>query len=79
VQYPSGPCDFEQYGSVCAPVGSGKQGDQCGSVNCAAGFVCVITGQGTECVQICELFGKDTCPNGLFCVPIDVEGIGGCY
>jgi hypothetical protein len=79
VQYPSGPCGFEVYGTVCAVPGTGTQGDPCGGENCAGGFVCVITGQGTECVQICNLVGKDNCPDGLFCVPIDVEGVGGCY
>lgn len=79
VQYPSGPCDFEVYGTVCTVPGTGKQGEPCGSTNCAAGFVCVITGQGTECVQLCNLVGPDNCPEGLFCVPIDVEGVGGCY
>lgn len=79
VQYPSGPCEQEIFGAICAPVGPGKQGDPCGSTNCSAGFVCVVTGQGTECVQLCDLFGAAKCPPGLFCVPIDVEGIGGCY
>lgn len=79
VQYPTHPCDQEIFGAICAPVGPGKQGDACGNTNCAAGFVCVVTGQGTECVQLCDLFGAAKCPPGLFCVPIDVEGIGGCY
>ena len=79
VQYPTGPCDFEEYGAVCIPAGTGQQGEPCGAGTCAAGLVCVITGQGTECVQICKLGGPNTCPKGLFCVPIDVEGIGGCY
>jgi len=79
VQYPTKPCEQEIFGALCAPVGSGKQGDPCGASNCAGGFVCVVTGQGTECVQLCDLFGAAKCPPGLFCVPIDVEGIGGCY
>lgn len=79
VQYPTKPCDHELFGAICAPVGTGKQGDPCGAQNCAGGFVCVVTGQGTECVQLCDLFGAAKCPPGLFCVPIDVEGIGGCY
>jgi len=79
VQYPTKPCDFEVYGTICAPAGSGTQGEPCGAMNCAPSYVCVITGQGTECVKLCELFGPNTCPKGLFCVPIDVEGIGGCY
>jgi hypothetical protein len=79
VQYPSKPCEQEIFGAICAPVGNGVQGDPCGASNCAGGFVCVVTGQGTECVQLCDLFGAAKCPQGLFCVPIDVEGIGGCY
>lgn len=79
VQYPDKPCEQEIFGAICAPVGTGKQGDPCGASNCAGGFVCVVTGQGTECVQLCDLFGAAKCPPGLFCVPIDVEGIGGCY
>jgi hypothetical protein len=78
VQYPSQPCDVEQFGAICAPEGTGTQGDNCYSQNCAGGFVCVITGQGTECVELCQL-GTKSCPKGLFCVPIDVEGYGGCY
>jgi hypothetical protein len=64
VQYPTKPCDHEVFGAVCAPVGTGKQGDACGATNCAAGFVCVVTGQGTECVQLCDLFGAAKCPPG---------------
>ena len=79
VQYPSGKCDKEQYGTYCAPAGSGKQGDPCGGELCAANHVCVITGVGTQCVQLCPLVGADNCPSGLFCVPIDVEGYGGCF
>jgi hypothetical protein len=79
VIYPQHKCEFEIYGTLCAPVGTGKQGDPCLSENCDEGFVCVLTGQGTECVQLCQLTGEDLCPNGLFCLPIDVEGFGGCY
>ena len=79
VQYPSGKCDKEQFGTFCAPGGTGKQGDPCGGSLCASNFVCVITGVGTQCVQLCPLVGDDKCPNGLFCVPIDVEGYGGCF
>ncbi len=79
VQYPSGKCDKEQFGTFCAPGGTGKQGDPCGGSLCASNFVCVITGVGTQCVQLCPLVGDDKCPPGLFCVPIDVEGYGGCF
>jgi hypothetical protein len=79
VNYPSQKCDFETYGTLCAPAGTGTQGDPCLAENCGAGFVCVLTGQGTECVELCDLVGQDNCPAGLFCLPIDVEGFGGCY
>jgi hypothetical protein len=78
VDYPTAPCEFETFGTICAPAGIGGQGDPCTGL-CAANHVCVITGQGTQCVQLCQLVGEDTCPPGLFCVPIDVEGFGGCF
>lgn len=78
VNYPSGRCDFEQFGTVCAPAGSGTQGEPC-SGSCAARFVCVRTGDGDQCVEMCVPGGADTCPRGLFCLPVDVDGIGGCF
>lgn len=77
VQYPSGPCQQEQYGTLCEPVGTGHQGDPCGGGDCAGGFVCVLTGAGNQCVQLCHL-NKNDCPSGLVCVPIDSDGYGGC-
>ena len=80
VDYPSGKCGQERYGSICAPAGSGTQGDSCGAVNCAPGFVCVTgTGQGVICVKMCRLDRPDDCPPGLLCGAVDVAGIGGCY
>lgn len=79
VQYPDEPCGQEVYGSVCLPSGPGQQGDSCnGAQDCGAGFVCVVSGSGTQCVQLCPLKGPDGCPPGLVCEPIDVEGFGGC-
>jgi hypothetical protein len=79
VQYPSEPCDQETYGSVCSITGPGQQGAACGGpLDCAAGYVCVITGAGTQCVHLCALEGDDGCPTGLVCQKIDVEGFGGC-
>ncbi len=79
VQHPSGPCQPEQYGTMCAPEGHGTQGTPCGGGDCAGGFVCVITGAGDQCVQLCHLKGPSGCPSGLVCVPIDSDGYGGCY
>ncbi|MRG98359.1 hypothetical protein [Polyangium spumosum] len=81
VSYPDEPCGQEVYGAFCAPAGTGVQGDPCGSGSglwCAAGFACVVTGSGTQCVKLCPLDGNDDCPSGLVCEPIDVEGFGGC-
>lgn len=80
VVYPSSRCDQERYGSVCRRAGRGGQGVDCyGGDDCAAGFVCVVTGQRTQCVQMCPLRGETGCPRGLVCEPVDVEGIGGCF
>lgn len=79
VQYPAEPCGQEIYGSTCVPEGPGQQGDPCdGPQSCAGGYVCVVSGSGTQCVQLCQLSGEDGCPPGLVCESIDVEGFGGC-
>lgn len=79
VDYPSEPCGQEIYGSYCYPAGSGQQGSFCnGGLDCAAGFVCVISGSGNQCIELCSLTGPSGCPSGLVCEPIDVEGFGGC-
>lgn len=79
VNYPDEPCGQEVYGAFCGPAGFGVQGDACnGAFDCAAGFACVVTGSGNQCVQLCPLQGNDNCPSGLVCEPIDVEGFGGC-
>ncbi|MBI4703303.1 MAG: hypothetical protein HY744_19475 [Deltaproteobacteria bacterium] len=79
VQYPEEPCGQELYGSFCSVAGSGVQGDPCGGgLDCAGGFVCVVSGSGNQCVQLCKLNGPSGCPPGMVCEPIDVEGFGGC-
>lgn len=79
VQYPDEPCGQEIYGAFCAPAGPGRQGDPCsGGSQCGAGFACVVTGSGTQCVELCALSGDDNCDPGFVCEPIDVAGMGGC-
>lgn len=79
VGYPAEPCGAEVYGSMCLAVGTGSQGDGCyGPQECAAGFVCVVSGSGNQCVRICSLTDPTTCPNGQVCEPLDVAGLGGC-
>jgi hypothetical protein len=80
VQYPQEPCGQQVYGSFCQPAGTGRQGDSCnGETDCEAGFVCVVTGSGDQCVRLCPLQGPDGCPPGLVCESIDVESFGGCF
>jgi hypothetical protein len=81
VQYQEGPCQYEQFGTVCAPAGDRVQGETCGTADtrCAAGFSCVKTGQGLQCVELCPIDRANTCPPGLVCEPVDVAGIGGCF
>ncbi len=77
---PETVCGQEVYGAECAAQGTGHQGAPCGDgqQSCAAGFSCVVSGVGNQCVQLCELQGGTTCPDGLVCEPIDVKGFGGC-
>ncbi len=77
VAYPASPCEPETYGSYCYPAGDGAQGDPCVE-GCKSGHVCVVTGQGTQCVQLCDLGAANPCPDGLVCGAVDVPGIGGC-
>lgn len=81
--YPSKPCDFEVYGAKCSLAGSTQQGEPCGSFGsyvslCAPGLSCFITGQGTECLQLCQIGKPNACPPGLLCGATDVEGVGAC-
>ena len=79
VKYPTEPCGQEVYGASCVMAGTGHQGDSCGGGDeCAAGYICVVSGSGTQCIKLCELTGDDGCPSGLVCEPVDVQGFGGC-
>jgi hypothetical protein len=77
-QNPADPCGQEIYGSDCEPAGQGKQGAPCDGAGCAAGFTCTVTGSGNQCIELCQLEGNMSCPDGLVCQPIDVLGFGGC-
>ncbi|MCU0654689.1 MAG: hypothetical protein MUF64_05185 [Polyangiaceae bacterium] len=77
VDYPSEPCGQEIFGASCIFSGTSGQGEPCG-IGCKAGHVCVISGQGTQCVRLCDLKEPNPCKDGLLCVPVDIPGIGGC-
>jgi len=58
-----------------------RQGDTCGSgsTRCASGFVCVVGSEpGKQCVQLCRMGVQSSCPAGLICGELDVEGYGVC-
>ena len=76
---PGDPCGVETYGATCEFPGTATQGDPCGGVQeCAAGFVCVVSGAGDQCVKLCSLDTPGACTNGMVCEPIDIPGYGGC-
>lgn len=77
VNYPEDPCEQEIYGSSCVAEGTGQQGDFC-DAGCAKNHICVITGQGTQCVEMCDLTKPNPCSDGLVCESVDIPGIGGC-
>lgn len=81
ITYPTAPCQPEIYSMYCLPSGMGQQWDSCESLlDCAAGFICVVTGIGTECQRACDPAAEiSTCPKGLFCEAIDLQGIGSCF
>lgn len=80
VSYPTGPCEVERFGTVCAEAGAGVQGDSCDTARCAPGHICVSSARGTRCVRLCAFASGEalSCPGGLLCLPIDIEGFGGC-
>ncbi|MEO8177473.1 MAG: hypothetical protein ABI895_01445 [Deltaproteobacteria bacterium] len=80
VRYPTGPCEVEQYGTTCLPSGPGTQGAPCAREGCAAEHICISTGRGTQCARLCSFAegAANVCAPGLLCLPIDIEGFGGC-
>lgn len=78
VRYPMGDCQPEQFGAACQAAGTGVQGTPCDTGRCAGGFVCVVSGAGTQCVALCKLDGSTPCPSGLVCQAVDIPDVGGC-
>jgi hypothetical protein len=79
VAYPSTDCEPERFGTRCEPAGEGTQGTPCEATPCAAGYLCIASGQGTVCAQLCELPGQSMCAPGLICGSVDIKGYGVCF
>ncbi|CAN5444619.1 hypothetical protein BH09MYX1_BH09MYX1_04360 [soil metagenome] len=76
---PNEKCEPETYATLCIPAGPAKQGEACnGHANCAAGYICLITGGDTQCAHMCDIKQKNQCPSGYVCEPIDVPGYAAC-
>jgi hypothetical protein len=71
-------CQTEEIGTRCVTAGVGVQGDDCANDLCAAGFVCVSSGVGLVCAQLCHSTELDDCPSGLICGELDVDGFFVC-
>lgn len=76
-KYPKDGCAQESYGARCVSSGTSGQGESC-DYGCLPHFTCVVSGQGTQCIRLCDLTAPSGCPGGLVCEPIDVPGVGGC-
>lgn len=72
-------CHTEEVGTLCEPAGTGVQGDDCTTSDCAPGYVCVTDGTGFQCASLCNgTAATDECPPGLVCVDLDVDGYFVC-
>jgi hypothetical protein len=74
-------CHPGKYSTICLPAGRGTQGTPCGDgTDCAAGFICVKSGEGDQCVKLCRTDEFNSCTDGRVCREVDVtgSGLGGC-
>jgi hypothetical protein len=74
-------CHPGKYSTMCLPAGQGTQGSPCGDgTDCAAGFICVKSGEGDQCVKLCRTDQFNSCTDGRVCREVDVTGSewGGC-
>jgi hypothetical protein len=74
-------CHPGTYSTLCLPSGNGAQGWPCGdATDCVAGFICVKSGEGDQCVKLCKPTDIGSCTDGRVCREVDVTGSGwgGC-
>jgi hypothetical protein len=82
VRRPDGDgCEFERFGANCLPPGTVQTGERCGNDFgwCDAGLLCVVGAlAGARCLKLCDPFLPNSCPGGLVCAAVDIEGYGVC-
>jgi len=74
---PSGyACSATTAGIDCSVPGTGVQGDPCTNLlDCAAGFGCITSPDGS----LCEAFCDETCDDpSLTCAPVGGLDVGAC-
>jgi hypothetical protein len=79
-EYPTRTCEPEVFQMLCLPSGTAQQWESCSTLtDCANGYTCVVSGDGTMCLKMCDPLADKACPSGLFCDAVDLQGIGICY
>jgi hypothetical protein len=70
-------CRPGTYATACLPEGTGRQGAPCDDgTDCAGGYVCVTSGLGDLCLQLCRTGEVGACSDGLVCSELDITGSG---
>jgi hypothetical protein len=78
--YPSRACESEQFQNLCLPSGHARQWERCSTLtDCASGYTCVVTDDGTMCLKMCDPRASKPCADGQFCDAIDLQEIGTCF
>lgn len=78
--YPTRTCEPEIFQMLCLPAGRLEQWDTCSTItDCSPGYTCVVSGDGTMCLKMCDPLATVSCPRGLFCDAVDLQGIGICF
>ena len=64
---------------TCSAAGSGVQGSTCvDEDDCTAGLGCFITGNGSQCLTLCQ--STQACPAATFCTPVqNCSAFGACF
>ena len=83
VDHPFGRgCDTQTFGALCVEVGTGTQGAPCGdgTTGCAPSYICVVGAHpGKHCAKLCTFDPPSSCPAGMICGDVDIQGYGVCF